>query len=112
MFPGVTVPQAEAGKAAIADKVAVAGDAAAAGGLFSAASGLLGPVGLGLGIASQSGMLNGGGGMDMSKAVSGGTFYTGEMSYGGKPVDTNIVAIVTAVVVIVGLVLIFKGKRK
>ena len=74
-FPGVTVPQADAGK------VAAAGNAAAAGGLFSAASGLLGPIGLGLGIASQSGLLGGESGMDMSKAISGGTFYTGPMSY-------------------------------
>lgn len=104
MFPGVTVPQAEAGKVA-----AVGTTAAAAGGLFSAASGLLGPVGLGLGIASQGGMFNGGGGMDMSKAVSGGTFYTGQMSYGDNSLDTYILIVVA--VVVVGLVLVFKGKK-
>lgn len=105
MFPGVTVPQAEIGKAAIAGK------AAAAGGLFGGASGLLGPVGMGLSVAEGLGMFNGGGGeMDMSKAVSGGTFITGEMSYGGKPVDKNVLLIVA--VVVVGLFLIFRGKRK
>ena len=103
-FPGVTVPQAEAGK------VAAAGNAAAAGGLFSAASGLLGPVGMGLGIAGQMGLFNGGSdGMDMSKAVSGGTFITGEMSYGGKPGNTSTLIIVAAVVL--GLLLIFRGKK-
>jgi len=103
-FPGVTVGQAKAGEVAIAENTV------AAGGLFSVASGLLGPVGMGLGIAGQMGMLNGGGGMDMSKAVSGGTFITGEMSYGGKPgkpVDKTVVIIVA--VVVVGLLFIFRG---
>ncbi len=102
-FPGVTVPQADAGV------VAAAGNAAAAGGLFSAASGLLGPVGAGLGIASQMGMFNGGGGTDLSKAVSGGTFYTGPMSYSGESSNTSILIIVAAVVL--GLLLIFRGKK-
>lgn len=107
MFPGVTVQQAEAGKAAAAAEVS---NTAAAGGLFSAASGLLGPVGAGLGIAGQLGMFNGGNsGTDMSKAVSGGTFYTGPMSYGGELSNTNTLIIVA--VVVLGLLLIFKGKK-
>jgi len=106
MFPGVTVPQAEAGKAAI--DVTKTGTTAAAGGLFSAASGLLGPVGAGLGMAvGLSGMFDGGG-TDLSKAVSGGTFYTGQMSLGGKPLDKNLLIIVAFILVV--LFLLFRGK--
>jgi len=98
MFPGVTVPQAEVGKAAIV------GEAAAAGGLFGGASGLLGPVGMGLSVAEGLGMFNGGG-TDMSSAISGGTFYTGEMS------TRQSSALIIVAVVVLGLILIFRGKK-
>ena len=93
MFPGVTVPQAEAGKAA------------AAGGLFSAASGLLGPVGAGLSIAGGLSSMFDGGGMDVSRAVSGGTFMTGEME-SGKSATLIVVGLILLV-----LLILFRGKK-
>lgn len=98
MFPGVTVPQAEAGKAA------------AAGGLLSVGAGLLGPVGLGLGLASQSGLLGSSGG-ETSSAVSGGTFTTGAFG-SGKSVtsETLTTGIIIAAIVLGFFLILKKGK--
>jgi len=84
---------------------------AGAGGL----GGLLGGVGamvtgvapLLAGVGGLSGMFGGGATSDIARA--GGTFYTGELSYKGKSFDTNTFIIVA--VVVVGLLLIFKGKK-
>jgi len=96
MFPGVTVPQAEAGKAA------------AAGSLLSGASALVNPVVAGLSVAGGlSGMFGGGGqGMDVSKAVSGGTFMTGDISTGESGSTILIIA-----GIILGLFFILKRKK-
>ena len=97
MFPGVTVPQAEAGKAAIAGTS-----------FLSGASALVNPVVAGLSIAGGlSGMLGGGSGngMDYSKAVSGGTFMTGDIST--EKAGTTIVIIAA---IVLGLFLILKRK--
>jgi len=95
MFPGVTVPQAGAGKAAIA------------GSLLSGASALVNPVVAGLSVAGGlSSMFGGGGsGMDVSKAVSGGTFMTGDMGTGKTGTTVFIIAAIAF-----GLYLIFKRK--
>lgn len=47
-----------------------------------------------------------GGGMDVSKAVSGGTFTTGEFGTGKSQATLIIV-----VAVVLGLLIIFKGKK-
>jgi len=80
-------------------------------GLLSSVGGMLAglnPVVAGLGaFGGLSGMFGGGGTSDI--AESGGTFYTGEITHGGKPFDTNTLIIVAAFVV--GLLLIFRGKK-
>jgi len=48
----------------------------------------------------------GSGGMDVSKAVSGGTFTTGEFATGKS--DTTLIVIVF---VVLGLLIIFRGKK-
>jgi len=95
MFPGVTVPQAEAGKAA------------AAGSILSGVGAIANPIAGGLALAGGlSGMFgSGGSGMDVSKAVSGGTFTTGDI---GSGTGTTVVIVAA---VLLGLFLIL-GKRK
>lgn len=92
-FPGVSVPQSQAGQAAIAGAGAMGG-----------ASALLGPVGMGLSVASSMGLFNGGSGeADYSKAVSGGTFMTGDIST--EKAGTTIVIIAA---LLLGLLIILK----
>lgn len=98
-FPGVSVQQANIGK-----NVASEGS-----GFLSGASALVNPVVAGLSVAGGlSGMLGGGGksGMDVSKAVSGGTFTTGNIESGKS--GTTVVIIVA---VLLGLYFILKRKK-
>lgn len=99
MFPGVTVPQAEAGKAA------------AAGGLLTNVAAIANPLTAGLALAGGLSSMFGGGsgsGMETSSAVSGGTFTTGDFG-GGKSETITTVVIIAGIVL--GFVLIFKGKK-
>ena len=95
-FPGVTVDQAEAGKAAVAGPS-----------FLSGASALVNPIAAGLSVAGGlSSMFGGGGsGMDVSKAVSGGTFMTGDISTGKSGATILIMA-----GIVLGLFLIFRKK--
>jgi len=60
------------------------------------------------GVGGLSGMF-GGGASSPDIARAGGTFYSGEISYKGKSFDTSTLIIVA--VVVVGLLLIFRGKK-
>lgn len=71
------------------------------GGMVSGVAPVLGAVG---GLSSMFG--GSGSGMDVSKAVSGGTFTTGEFGLGKS--DTAVIIIVA---VVLGLLIIFKGKK-
>lgn len=98
MFPGVTVPQAEAGKAA-----AAGGILTGIGAMVNPVAGIAGMLG---GVGGISSMFGGGGsGMDVSKAVSGGTFMTGDIST--EKAGTTIVIIAA---ILVGLLIILRKK--
>lgn len=98
MFPGVTVPQAEAGKAAAAGSILTG-----IGAMVNPVAGIAGMLG---GVGGISSMFGGGGsGMDVSKAVSGGTFTTGDIESGKSGTTVVIIA-----AVLLGLFLILKRK--
>lgn len=97
-FPGVTVPQANVGKAA------------EVGGILTGVSGILGPVGPALAaVGGLSSMFGGGASSDIARA--GGTFYTGEMSYAGSGEAFDTSTLIIVAVVVLGLLIIFKGKK-
>ena len=58
-------------------------------------------------VGGLSGMFGSGKGTDVSKAVSGGTFMTGELSTGKSDAALIIIAFV-----VLGLLILFKGKSK
>ena len=76
-------------------------------GLLSSVGGMLSGLGPVLGVAGGlSGMFGSGSGMDVSKAVSGGTFITGDFGTGKSEI-----AVIIIVAVVLGLLIIFKGKK-
>jgi len=84
------------------------GSALAPSGLTSMLSGVGGIVS---GVAPLLGVAGGlsdmfGGGMDISKAVSGGTFVTGEFA-----TDKSQSTLIIIVAVVLGLFIIFRGKK-
>lgn len=94
-FPGVTIDQAA--NAAVPVEV---------GGILSGVGAMMNPVaGILSGIGGISSMFGGGSGMDVSKAVSGGTFYAGDIST--EKTGTTIVIIAA---IILGLFLILRKK--
>lgn len=61
---------------------------------------------LALGVGAVGGMFGDQGKMDVSKAVSGGTFMSGDFTVGKS--ETTLIIIV---VVVLGLLIFFKGKK-
>ena len=76
----------------------IAGVLTGVGGIVSGVAPLLGVAG---GLSDMFG-----GGMDISKAVSGGTFVTGEFATGKSQASLIII-----VAVVLGLLIIFRGKK-